>query len=1170
MTKMRVVISCLAVILLTWPSMIGFSQTNVGSLTGTVSDPSGAAVPGAQVVLTNTDTQTAQSAETDSAGVYVFGGLPLGSYKVTVTHPGFETVVREGIVLASGVNQRVDVALQVGQLTQKVTVTGAPPVLETRDTTYSSSMDTQTLQDLPILLSGTKRDPNQYLTALPGYQGGAGFQNQINGSLGVYNEVVVDGVPATDTYALAGTLRMPFSGEALAEFKVDQSPSADLPNSGGQVISYTTKSGTDQLHGSAYEYMRNSALDSRCFFCSTVTPDHQNEFGFKIGGPVYIPHVIDGRNKLFFFLNVGWSRYFYGASSSLNTIPTDDFKKGNFSALLGSIPIGTDPLGRPVYQGEIYDPSTTRNVTAGQVDPVTGLTATASGPIRDPYANNEIPSGEFSAVSQKFQSFYPEPNLSGIVNNYDVGGGSGHNLEHYWNLKMDFYHGKNHFSGLYWYDNVGYVNPFPYPAFFSLRTLTTDTRHSGRFNWARTITPNLVNELDIGADRFFEPISSPPEAATGASLIGLAGLTGPCTPTVNIAGGFYSTTATQGNEVLCSQKQGTTSWKIYENLSYVRGRHYLKFGASYLGQDTNIPRTNGEYFDFEPEITGLPGALLGGTGFGYASFLLGGAYNSYVQGFTGQAPRYHFWGLYAQDEFHATKNLTVTLGLRYDAQPVPHVLDGDETTFNPTTPNPGAGGLPGALTFMGFGTGRLNTAQVVPSVYGARNFAPRIGFAYNVRKGTVIRGNFAMLYAPVSQAMAGYEVYNEQGFSPTFSKKSLDGFSPALSWDQGFPLPPASQLYANFDPSQANGSATEYEGLDSGKAPRIEQVHFGFEQEIPGGVLLSGEYYGTFAHGITSTSTQNINQLNYQQYGSLGNELTQIITSAADAQKLGIPYPYPGFQGTVAQALTPFPQFLSINNMASIVDWSTYNSLQLKAQKRFSHDLTFLIGYTVSKELSSNSTTPGYFAGSPQDTYNLRAEKSVADVDMPQTLILNYTYALPIGSGKKLRTGSNVVDKWIIGGWSVAGVHTYTAGTPIGIGTDLTLPTLTSNLRADRVPGVPMTTSTGCGSFDPTVDRLLNPAAFSVPSGFTFGNTSRYIGNLRTCGYSNENVSFFKAFPIYGEKAKITFGIDMFNILNRVEWCGPNTDASNTSGFGTIGCTNGNQRLMQAHVRIDW
>jgi hypothetical protein len=310
--------------------------------------------------------------------------------------------------------------------------------------------------------------------------------------------------------------------------------------------------------------------------------------------------------------------------------------------------------------------------------------------------------------------------------------------------------------------------------------------------------------------------------------------------------------------------------------------------------------------------------------------------------------------------------------------------------------------------------------------------------------------------------------------------------------------------------------------------------------------------------------------LNYQQYGSLGNELTQIITSAADAQKLGIPYPYPGFQGTVAQALTPFPQFLSINNMASIVDWSTYNSLQLKAQKRFSHDLTFLIGYTVSKELSSNSTTPGYFAGSPQDTYNLRAEKSVADVDMPQTLILNYTYALPIGSGKKLRTGSNVVDKWIIGGWSVAGVHTYTAGTPIGIGTDLTLPTLTSNLRADRVPGVPMTTSTGCGSFDPTVDRLLNPAAFSVPSGFTFGNTSRYIGNLRTCGYSNENVSFFKAFPIYGEKAKITFGIDMFNILNRVEWCGPNTDASNTSGFGTIGCTNGNQRLMQAHVRIDW
>jgi Carboxypeptidase regulatory-like domain/TonB dependent receptor len=1155
-TVKKLSLAVLSVVLWLFFAMSLLAQLNKGSIVGRVSDPTGAPVPGAQVNLQEVQTQAAEETKTDTSGYYSFSALNLGNYTVTVAAPLFKTSVQSGIALNAGQNIRLDVSLQLGQVTQLVSVTGAAPVIQTRDPTYSNTEDAKTLAQLPLQLGGAKRDATMYESTIPGYQGGAGFTSNFNGSIGTYNELLVDGAPAECNPAvLGGCLRGSFSTEAVAEFKVADATGADQGFTAGSVVTMVSKSGTNTLHGSGYEYLRNNALDARGFFDTNVPKDQQNEFGFTVGGPVYIPKVYDGRNKTFFYFNLGWFRYLYSVAGSAYTMPVDAYKNGDFSSLLGP-QIGTDSLGRPVYQGEIYDPSTTRLDGKG-------------GFVRDPFPGNAIPQGMFSPVSAKFQSYYPEPQNDALTNNWIAAGGSGSNPERYWSLKIDQSIGaRHHLSGFYWNSSSTSNSPWALPPIFGVRTAGLTVSHPIHLGWTFTITPSTVNDAALAMDRTFtETFSNFADANNGAALIGQPNALGPCLPAVHIPG-FFAGTQT---ELKCSQAEGDTNWRILDNLTHMAGKHLLKFGGNYIHWAGNFPVVTNGQFTFLPAQTGLPGQFLAQTGFSYASFLLGTVDDSAVQGGQYQAGRSYTFGFYGQDEYHVNQKLTLTLGLRYDAQPFPLQGHDQISQWLDTLPNPGAGGLPGALGYAGFGPGRLGYRRLAPSYWFGRNFAPRVGFAYRLTPNTSVRGSWGIYWGPVTQQMAGFDAVIQQGFFPTLTKTSLDGYSPAFNWTAGFPLGSAN-LFGNFDPAGANGSDTFYFGNDAGRAPDISMVHFSVQHQLPGRVMADFLYFGQFAHGIIASGPEERNQINYEQYGSLGSLLTADVYSPA-AVAAGIKVPYPGFEGSVAQALRPFPQYLSIQNEGAGISWSTYNSFQFKAQKQFSNGLGFLVGYTISKALSDVSTNvPGYFAVAAQDAYNHRVEKALSNIDIPQSLIFNYTYELPFGTGKKYLNHGDPVSRYVLGGWTISGVQTYNSGMPLAIATEISLPTMSSGalspavLRPDIVPGVGMV-SHSCSGFDPATDRQLNINAFAAPPPWTFGNAPRTLPNVRSCGYFNENISLFKNVPLK-ERANLQVGVDTFNLFNRHPWGGPDTDI-NSAGFGQISSVNPG-RIVQVRARIDF
>jgi Carboxypeptidase regulatory-like domain len=1142
-------------VLAAWFPGVCLSQINRSSLTGVVTDPSGAVVLGAAIVLVEERTQVKYESTTNDAGAYTFSALPLGAYRLTVTASSFKTLVRSGIELSAGDNKRIDVSLELGEVTQQVEVTGAAPVLETDEPVYSNTIATKTLEKLPILLPGLKRDASNYLATVPGYQGGAGFTNNINGSIGTFSELYVDGVPADGNPAVHGLFRNGFSNETLAEFKVADTPSADQGPTGGALISFVSKSGTNEFHGAFYEYHRNTSLTARDFFSPSVPTNLQNEYGFTVGGPVWIPRVYDGRNKTFFFFNWGQSKRRYGVGAATYTMPIEAFKQGDFSRLLGPV-VGTDALGRPVREGQIYDPGTTRPDGRG-------------GFIRDPFDGNIIPSGRFSQVSQNFQSYYPTlPAGAPLVNNYLTSGGSGAQDEDYYDIKADQQIGKNRFAGKFWRSYNTTADPFNLPEIFAIRTSSFSRGSHGRFNWTRPISARWVNDFAFGIDRDFLSTSSPGDAGIGASLIGQPNALGRCLPTIQIAG-IFSTTQT---ELKCGQNEADTNWRFTNNTSYSAGKHLIKFGGIYNSWAANFPIENNALFTFLSPETGLPGQFLTDTGYPYASFLLGGVDSAAAKGAEDQTPRMYTVGVYVQDSWRVRPNLTLQLGLRWDVQPFPVHWKDTISQFDATVPNPGAGGRLGALTYAGTGPGRIGKRRLAPFEY--TNFGPRIGFAYQAGSKTVIRGNWGLYYGPTNQTMAGFAAVIQQGYFPTFSRASLDGFSAPFNWDQGFPLP--ASIEPTFTPDLVNGSDTAFFGPDAGRAPRIQMVHFGVQHELPGKLLLEASFIGKYAYGLISGSAEPINQLDYGRYASLGDLLTADAYSP-QAQAAGISIPYAGFQGTVAQALRPFPQYLTINNEGAAVSYNLYNSFQLKLQKHYANGLSFLMGYTISKALTDVGgigNIPGFFASSPQDAYNRRAEKSLANTDIPQSLLFHYLYELPVGPGKKFLNQNNIFTKYIVGGWSIAGVHSYNSGTPIGVTTQRVLPTMGSallgnSLRPDRVPDLPIRTDVSCGDYDPgRGDRYLNVSAFRIPAPWTFGNVSKTLGNVRTCGSLNENISIRKMIPIK-ETVSFQFGGDFFNAFNRHNWGGPGADVSNPAAFGTITST-GAGRVIQVYARFEW
>ncbi len=1131
-------------------AILGFNSTcsaqfNRAGLSGTVTDVSGAVVAGATVVAIEDSTNTEFSTVTNASGIYNFVGLPVGMFRITCEHEGFQKLVRTNVVLQSTSEVRVDLQMTVGSLQNQIVVTAGTPLIEERTTTYGFALDEKSIQDIPLEVAGSKRTIYSLLAAVPGVTN-AGFQNNVLGGVGFSSQIIIDGVGAEYNPGVPSVAQRPPSPEAVSEFKVINSTSAEYGLTAGGFISVVTKSGTDAFHGDAYEYLRNEAFDAKSFFATTRSTDRENEYGFTLGGPII-------HKKTYFFGQYDGYRTSSATAGSILTLPTDAFKSGDFSALLGPV-IGTDSLGRPVLAGQIYDPATTRPDGKG-------------GLIRDPFPGNIIPQSRFSSVSQNLQSYFPEltsPNQ--IVNNYNGSSTVLTTTEPNYFIKISQVLGKGYLAGSY-----RFVNFFSGGGGILPSILANDvynfgqTVHNVRLSYDVPITSRLSSSFTGGMDRQGGAGNTAyGAAATGGTTVGLTGVLAPCTPDTNIQGGYPAL-----GDTLCSQLEGDTNWKLNNTFTLLAGKHTIKFGGSFYRWNANIRTQNNANgsFNFNSSETGLPGSLLGQTGFGYASFLLGEVDNGLIAAPYTKSLRSYYVGGFVQDEFRVTRNLTLNLGLRYDWQPQYTSPSYDASQFNPTIANPGADNVPGALEFLGFGTGRDGKKRFGDTY--AKGFGPRVGLAYKLGDNTSVRASYGLYWSPVSQFSG--EFANRQGFQASSTLLSPNGgVTSAFNWTSGYP---PFNTNPTIDPTIANGTSTAFLGTGSAYPSDIQIITVSVQHQLPKQIVLEVGYIGNLAHHL-ATSHDQINQLDYSKYGYLGDLLNQPYDSPA-AIAAGITAPFPNFaevvgsaNATVAQALRPYPQYQDVRGWNSKFGNAAYNALQVRLEKHFSAGLSFLVGYTLSKNLSDVGDSQGVFASGIQDAYNWRANRSVTDVDQRHAVVASYAYDLPLGPGKRFLSGDGIVDKYIAGGWTISGVNNYSTGLPLAIGTSLSLPTGTENLRPNGVPGVPARIGGGCSGFNPATGVYINRAAFADPAPFTFGNAAPWLDNVRGCANLNESISLLKSFPLYKERVSFQLGMDFFNVFNRHIFGAPDTNIDDV-GFGQISSA-GAGRQGQLHVKFIW
>ena len=1106
----------------------GYGQSERGSIRGTIADPSGAVVAKAKVTATDVATGIATTTYSTEAGNYNAQQLTPGTYNIQVQATGFRTLLQENVVVqVSGVTA-LDLQLEVGSINESVTVTTAAPILQSETSDVNVTISPKAYSDLPITSSGGGRAPQNFMFLAPGVSpGGTGsatntFDAHVNGSQTLSTEIQIDGMSSQTAEVQGDPRNLTFPPDAIEEMSVTTSTySAQFGNTGGGVEQFLVKSGTNGFHGSLYEFLRNDVMDARGFFSASTPVHRENEFGFTVGGPVYIPKVYNGKNKTFFFTDFNWYKLRAGAQNSIGSVPDQAFRNGDLSGLV-------DSNGRQI---QIYDPATT--------------TAVAGGFTRTPFANNMIPINRISPVSLNILKFVPQAILPGIYNNYP---GTGSTIQNYrdWITKVDQYIGsKHHFSGTWvegWRPDNGPYSILPNPV-----ESTRDGNNwvkIARFNYDLTITPTLLNTFRVGFNRQHQLLFAPETATNYGQQVGISGMNDGFPA---VSWGAFTALAQNQDRI----EPVSNTFLYADTVSWTKDKHNLKFGADFrkLQHNGRYPSRDA-YYSFSPLETAFPsGPTKSTTGNEFASFLLGqvdGA-SEYINNVV-VGERNTYLGLYAIDDWKVTPKITLNLGLRWDVYTPYQEVANRYSIMDPTAPNPAAGGIPGAYVYAGgsagtapfTGSNRLTTNQNTDW----KNFAPRMGLAWKLTNREVIRAGYGISYYPNGGLGGGNVTSVSDGYATQANFTSLDsGVHPAFVWDNGFPqnYPRPPTINAGL-----NVGLSANQWWDNASKPMYKQdYNFTEETQLTSSVVLDIAYVGAKSTRL-ATGAVNPDQVN-PIYLGLGSLLQDDINSPA-VVAAGFKAPYAGFTGSLAQALRPFPQYNGVGteNSANIGN-ATYNALQTKIEKRFSKGLWVLASYTWSKTITdSNSTLGGFFSPGARDNYNRTLEKALAVFDVPSRLTVGFNYELPIGPGKAvLSTG---VASKILGGWQINGILTYQSGTPIQVSANNTLPLFNGGNTPNSIAG--QTVVHSCSGFDPAAGLLLNSAAFSVPGTNQFGTSAQVLPNARNCAVYNEDLGLMKRF-YFNEKTYFELRFEMFNAFNRVVFGGPASNINN-SNFGQV------------------
>jgi hypothetical protein len=1110
-------------VLILFLTSLSFAQSERGLIGGTVTDQTGAAVPSAEVVVVNTATNATFKVIASSSGEFSAPNLIPGAYRVTVSATGFKRVVQQNVIVAASSSVRLELQLQIGQVSEQIEVVGNAAAVQTDTAKVSTQVQNKLVDELPLVVAGSMRSPFN-LVAVAAEARGDGQRLSLGGGQAASWDATLDGHSvgtnrSGDTAEAA--LNTP-SVEGLTEFSVDTNGfKAEYGQAGGGVMTFASKSGTNDIHGTVYNFLRNDAMDARGFFAARRSVYRQNDFGGTFSGPVRVPKLYDGRNKTFFFVAYEGFRNRVGANDVILSVPTPEMYRGDFRNWV-------DQANRVI---PVYEPSTTR------------------------------------------------PNPSGYVRqNYLVSGGTEITPTDKWSVKGDQLFGSNHRVSFLWNTTQFRRKPGPAGApglpepLWNGQLQAWDTEaYRVTHDW--TINSRMVNHLSFAKNTFTKNSFSANVDKNWKDKVCIANVVD-CNqnfPTIN----FTEFTSWGGASYNGTNQPG---WGLKNDLSYIRGSHTFKFGFAY--QDQNADGFGQQDIagraDFNFLSTSVPGATAfpasGGSSF--ASFLLGDAFLGRTETIRNVTQRFPYYGFYAQDDFRISRKLTINYGIRYDVTMPPTNKNDEYSDFNPDRPNPGANGRPGALWFAGFGPGRENTRSLVPGWYGG--VGPRIGLAYSLDQKTTIRSGYGRSFSRVT-AVQGSGHF--AGFIGQYQfENNSQGLQPTFRMDQGLP---AYVLPPSLDPAFSNGLNVDYwQGQEATRAPESSFWTLTIQRQVSPSLVLEVGYNGS-AGSHLQTGLLNFNQVPTQIYndliarfgGTQANNILRADINSALATSAGIGLPYPAFATqrlrTVAQALRPYPQYQNIVTGVQNGDksgHSSYHAFILKADRRMSGGLTFNWNYVFSKLLTDSDT---YFANGAgaQDHYNRRLEKSIGQNDQTHSLKFSTIYELPFGKGRKWITGGFL--NQVIGGWRIAAIQTYASGLPVALQRNNPMPIFNAQARP-VVDGYDNWRAPIVGSeFDPAVDRFLKPAnQFPAQPVAGFGNATRFNPKVRGFWNQSENVSLAKTFNI-GERLRIDLRGEAFNIFNRVIF-GTGSTNLNAGTFGVVANQGNDPRQMQVGLKIYW
>ena len=1086
------------------------AQSPQATVSGTVTDSQNAIVPGVAVVAANTATNVTYRAVTNESGFYSLRALPIGAYRLTAAKDGFRRVVHDDLVLTTGQSLELDLRLEVGSLTETVSVVAETPLLETRTSDTSQLVEGRSVEDIPL---GDRRTMN--IVRLTGaavfvnYDSGAKPNFSIAGGRTQSQNFYMDGGTIQNMRLGIGQLDTDPPVETVAEVKVlANSFAAEYGGSAGGVIVATTKSGTNKLHGAAYEYLRNEELDAANFFAPVVNGEKQrpplryNVFGATAGGPVIVPKLYNGKDRAFFYFAYEGSRRRDGFTDQFG-VPTPEQRNGDFSKTLTA-------AGALV---PIYDPKSTR-VEGGRS-------------MRDLFPGNIIPVARVDKVGAALMPLYPLPNrppdnLTG-ANNYRANYVQGLTRDAYL-VKGDItVTDKDRLSLRYLYnsDDRDYTTVMTNAA---ADTRGPALRHQNFFygTYTRVFSPTVINEFRFTYGNRINHEMSFGLGESWPSKLGLKGVPENAFPQFNIPG-FRAL----GNASQERRQYPIEQLQWIDNLSWTRGRNTFKFGAEFrpsYNYEENYPTVSGS-FTTAVQATSMPGSAT--TGYGLASLLSGA-----VTGFSARQTEalnreswYMAW--FVQDDWQVRNNLTLNLGLRWETDTPIHDVLNRMNGFDMSATNP-VSGTPGVVKFMGQNGFRTN-----PYDTDWNNFGPRAGFAWKpfLNGKTVVRGGSGFFFAhpfdrgaPTSASL-GYEISAainspDNGITiPFYLQDGVPGYSPTK--------PPLNDSFGAVRVGQTPTTAvTFYE--ENRRTGYSMQWNLSIQREI-GGTLIEAAYLANASRKLASANFP-INQVRPE------------ILSAASTQKD-----------------RPYPQFSNVTLVAPSFGVSNYHALAIKAERRFANGFSFFANYTWSKFLN-NTDEGGSSLGAENtysDGYNRRADYGPSENDIPQRVNVSGVYELPFGKGRRFATGK-FADA-MIGGWSLGGVFTIQSGPPFTVTTQVnTVYSAAGALRAD----VSRNPNLDAGSR--TLYRWFDMEAFAQPAAAKFGNQG--INILRADGITNLDLSMMKAWNLPGEGRKIQLRGEFFNAGNHPDFGLPGRTFGGP-GFGLVSSARAG-RSIQLGLRL--